>query len=97
VKTARELVRLWNILAAEPLIASPDSNPLFIVDGDLPVPVGLATAAHEASHVMDYIIEYIGMDDKSGEFRGHGIGAVMRSINKAFKVGHHRRRKARAK
>ena len=60
-------------------------HPLIIVNGDLPYFEALATLAHEASHAMDYIVEFIGLDDRSGEFRGHGIGAIMRIVGKSFK------------
>jgi len=57
-------------------------SPLIVLDSSLPWPVALATLAHEASHCMDYIASYIGIDDRSGEFHAHGIGAVMRSVGK---------------
>ncbi|ABE61206.1 hypothetical protein Nham_0310 [Nitrobacter hamburgensis X14] len=56
--------------------------PLIIVDGRLPVRTALATLAHEASHSMDSLERYIGIKDKHGEFRAHGIAAVVRTVSK---------------
>lgn len=60
----------------------PELHPLILVDGDLPHTISIPTLAHEASHALDYIQEYLGMDDKSGEFRAHGISAILRAIYK---------------
>ncbi len=57
-------------------------SPLILVDGDLPHYVVMATLAHEASHAISYIEERLGIDDRSDEFRGHGIGAIMRAVLK---------------
>lgn len=63
----------------------PDKNPLIKINGDLSYYTALATLAHEASHAMDYIEEYLGLEDPSGEFHAHGIGAVMRIVGKSLK------------
>jgi len=60
----------------------PDYNPLICVDGDLPYYEALATLAHEASHVMEYLTQHIGIEDSSGEFRAHGVAAIMRIVGK---------------
>lgn len=60
----------------------PDKLPFITINGDLPAHMALATLAHEASHAIDYIIEYVGINDRSGEFRGHGIAAVMRTVGR---------------
>lgn len=60
-------------------------HPLILLNGDLPWDVALSTVAHEASHAMDYISEFIGMNDKSGEFKAHGISAVMRAVAQLVK------------
>ena len=64
----------------------PDNNPLIILSGDFPYSEALATVAHEASHCMDYIEDYLGLSDPSGEFHAHGIGAVMRAVGKLIKI-----------
>jgi len=56
--------------------------PVIAVDGDLPVPVCISVLAHEASHAMDSIADYIGIKDSSGEFKAHGVGAIMRLVLK---------------
>ena len=71
-------------MAIDTLNTSDPKHPLICIDGDLPADTGLATLAHEASHAMDYLIDYIGILDRSGEFRGHGIAAVMRAVTKLF-------------
>ena len=53
-------------------------NPLIMVKTDLDVYTGFATLAHEASHAMDYIQHYLGINDGSGEVHAHGIASVMR-------------------
>ena len=59
-------------------------HPLIVIDGDIPANHALATIAHEAAHALDYIIEFIGMDDRSGEFRAHGIAEIMRQTTKVI-------------
>ena len=61
----------------------PERNPLIVVDGSIPFTISLATVAHEASHAMDYISDYICLEHT--EFRGHGIGAIMRAVLKVIK------------
>lgn len=56
--------------------------PLIIVDWDLPAHIALSTLAHEAIHALDYIVEYLGMQDISGEFIAHGVGEIMRTVTK---------------
>jgi len=60
----------------------PDLQPIVMVNGDLPVHSALATLAHEACHAADFISNYVCMDDKSGEFRAHTVGAIMRHVGK---------------
>ena len=60
----------------------PEKNPLILIDGDLPAHIATATLAHEASHALQYLMDYLGMDDRSDEFRGHGIAAIMRTVGK---------------
>ncbi|MFA6314967.1 MAG: hypothetical protein WC648_01175 [Candidatus Paceibacterota bacterium] len=55
-------------------------NPIIVIDSTLPAHVALATVAHEASHAMDFIEEYVGVRDRNGEFHAHGISAVMRAV-----------------
>ena len=62
-------------------------HPLIIINGNLPYPIALATLAHEASHAVDYIAEFVGITDTSGEFKGHGIAAIIRGVGKVLKVG----------
>lgn len=62
----------------------PEFGPLILLDGTLPYYVALATLAHEASHAMDYIEDYINLKDVNGEFRGHGIGAVVRAVGRVL-------------
>lgn len=66
----------WNALKGEK-----PTHPLILLDGTVPLEIGFASLAHESSHIMDYIIEFIGLEDKSGEFRGHGIGAIVRLVS----------------
>lgn len=56
--------------------------PLIVIDGDYPVHISQATIAHEASHAMDFIEDYVGINDKNGEFHAHGISSVMRTVGK---------------
>ncbi len=63
----------------------PESNPFIIIDGALPAAIALSTLAHEASHALDYIKEFLCMDDRSGEFHAHGVAAVMRQVQAQFK------------
>lgn len=58
----------------------PDLNPLILIDGDSPAHSAIATLAHESSHAIQFIENFLAIDDKSGEFRGHGIGAIMRKV-----------------
>jgi hypothetical protein len=64
----------------------PGLNPLIIIDGDLPYVTAIATLAHEASHSVDHIMDHLGINDTNGEFRGHGIGAIMRQAGKLIKL-----------
>lgn len=59
-----------------------NKHPLIVIDADYPTHISLATVAHEASHAMDFIEEYVGVNDKNGEFHAHGISAVMRAVGK---------------
>ncbi len=60
----------------------PKHNPFIVIDGDLGYFEAMGTLAHEASHAMDYISEFIGVDDVSGEFKAGGIGAIVRGVTK---------------
>lgn len=60
----------------------PKNHPFIIINGDLNYFDALGVLAHEASHVMDYISDYVGLDDKSGEFRAHGIGRIVAKVTK---------------
>jgi hypothetical protein len=62
----------------------PDLNPLIIVDGDMKWFDSVATLAHESSHAVSFIEDYLGIKDTSDEFRGHSIGAIMRRVLKDF-------------
>lgn len=55
---------------------------LIIVRTDLSKKVIRAVLAHEASHAMDSLQKYIGINDRNGEFKAHGIAAVMRQAGK---------------
>jgi len=62
----------------------PGKYPLITLDSDLPYEMALATLPHEASHAYTYIAEYMGIDDRNDELRGHTISAVMRYVLKAL-------------
>lgn len=64
----------------------PDQNPLILIDGDYPAYSSLATLAHESSHAISFIEKFLGIEDKNDEFRGHGIGAIMRAVGKTIKL-----------
>lgn len=72
--------RAWNALDT----VYGNKHPLIVIDSSLPAHIALATIAHESSHALDFIEDYIGLDDRSGEFHGHGISAVMRAVNNVF-------------
>jgi len=61
-------------------------NPLILLNGDLPSEQAISTLAHEASHASDFIMEYIGLADESGEFRAHTISAVVRFFFKQMRL-----------
>jgi len=60
----------WNCLPAH--------NPIIGVRSDLAPVDAAATLAHEASHALGFIARQTGLDDEAGEFRAHGISAVLR-------------------
>lgn len=62
----------------------PRIHPLIVVDSELGAGV-YSTLPHEAAHAADYIMDNLGIEDKSGEFRAHAISAVMRYYNKFLK------------
>ena len=64
--------------------ALPDNHPLIVLDGLLPAHIALATLAHEASHSMDDISDFINLHHT--EFHAHGIGAVMRVVGKCLNL-----------
>ena len=57
-------------------------HPLVLIDGDLPQHIAIATLAHEAVHVVNFIEDYLGINDTSREFVAHGVGAIMRAVLK---------------
>jgi len=59
--------------------------PILLINTDYPIEDGIATIGHEASHAMDYISNFIGMYDTSGEFHAHGIASVLRHSLKKIK------------
>jgi hypothetical protein len=64
----------------------PKKHPLITLDGNLPCKLALCTLPHEASHCVNYIMNFLGIIDESGELMGHGISAVMRKcVNEIFK------------
>lgn len=67
----------WNRLAGE----YPE-HPLITVNADLDYKIALAVIPHEALHAVKYISDFIGIDDKNGEFEAHGISAIMRYCTK---------------
>lgn len=64
---------------------SKNCHPLIAVDTSLKVEIGLATLAHEASHAMNYIEDYLNLRDSGGEFHAHGIASVVRHCLKHLK------------
>lgn len=65
----------------------PDKHPLILIDGDLKFQTQIATIAHEAIHAVDYLMEYIDIDMKETEFRGHAVATILRTIlNKIIKI-----------
>jgi hypothetical protein len=60
----------------------PDKHPIIGIDGDLNAITQIATIAHEAIHAIDYMMDYIGIDAKETEFRGHGVATILRTIFK---------------
>jgi len=56
------------------------SYPLIAINSELETKDFLGTLAHEASHAMDFISEYVNIDDRSGEWKAHGIGAIVRKV-----------------
>lgn len=63
-----------------------NNHPIISINGDLPVTESLPALAHEASHAASYIMDYIGLEDPSDEFKGHIISAVMRQCMKKLKI-----------
>lgn len=57
-------------------------HPVIIVDSDMEPHDVIATLAHEASHAIQFIEDYVGITDTSGEFRGYGIGRILRTVCK---------------
>lgn len=67
----------------------PDLDPIILIDGDQPAYSALATLAHESSHAVSFIENHLGIKDTNDEFRGHGIGAIMRAVGKTIKLLKH--------
>lgn len=61
-------------------------RPLILINGDYDYISCIATIAHEASHSMDDIKNYLGINDVNGEFHAHGIAAVLRKTLKYIKL-----------
>lgn len=59
-----------------------NKHPLIVIDSDYNWYQGLSTTAHEASHAIQWIAEYLAIEDKNGEFHAHGISAVLRAVGK---------------
>ena len=74
--------RAWNALDE----VYGKKNPIIVIDGDYPAKVSLATIAHESSHAMDFIEDFIVINDRNGEFHAHGIAAVMRAVGNILKL-----------
>lgn len=62
----------------------PDLNPIILIDGDQAAYSAIATLAHESSHAISFIENYLGIKDTNDEFRAHGIGAIMRAVGKTI-------------
>ena len=60
----------------------PDKHPIIGIDGEVKATTQIATIAHEAIHAIDYLMEYIGIDLKETEFRGHAVATILRKIIK---------------
>jgi len=61
----------------------PDNkHPIIGVDGELKATTQIATLVHESIHAIDYLMEYLGIDLKETEFRGHGVATILRKIIK---------------
>ena len=60
----------------------PEKNPLILIDGELKATTQIATIAHEAIHAIDYMMDYLNIDSKETEFRGHAVACLLRSILK---------------
>lgn len=58
----------------------PEKHPIIGIDGNLKVGTQIATLAHESIHAIDYLMEYIGIDSKETEFRGHGVATILRKV-----------------
>lgn len=61
-----------------------DLHPLITLNGELDWQTAMATMAHEACHAMDWISDFIQVDDRNGEFKAHGVGAIMRATTASF-------------
>jgi hypothetical protein len=72
-------------IAYDSLRAGLGKPPIIFIDGDQDYISAIATIAHEASHAMDYIQRYLGIDDRAGEIHGHGIASVLRHTLKLLK------------
>lgn len=59
-------------------------HPLITLDIELPYEEALATLPHEASHCAGYIMDYLGIQDPTDEFKGHVISAVVRNVLKGL-------------
>ena len=60
--------------------------PLILINGDYEYSHCISTIAHEASHAMDDIEDYLNIKDINGEFHAHGISSVLRHTLKYIKI-----------
>ena len=58
----------------------PEKHPIIAIDGDLIIPVCLATLAHESVHALDYLMAHISINANETEFRAHGVAAIFRVV-----------------
>lgn len=65
-------------LTYDSLRAGIGKYPIIFINGDHDYISAIATIAHEASHAMDYIQRYLGIDDRAGEIHAHGVASVLR-------------------
>ena len=67
-------------------LSSINKHPIIAINWDFDYTTSLATIAHEACHAMDYIMEFLWVEDHSWEFRAHWISSVMRHVLKKIDI-----------